>query len=32
VVPLLLNVRKSGPCRNRTCNLGLKRPLLCRLS
>ena len=21
-----------GPCRNRTCNLGLKRPLLCRLS
>ena len=24
--------RKSGPCRNRTCNLGLKRPLLCRLS
>jgi hypothetical protein len=28
----LRNVRKSGPCRNRTCNLGLKRPLLCRLS
>ncbi len=22
----------DGPCRNRTCNLGLKRPLLCRLS
>jgi hypothetical protein len=22
----------NGPCRNRTCNLGLKRPLLCRLS
>lgn len=21
-----------GPCRNRTCNLGLKRPLLCQLS
>ena len=22
----------SGPYRNRTCNLGLKRPLLCQLS
>lgn len=22
----------DGPCRNRTCNLGLKRPLLCQLS
>ncbi len=22
----------SGPCRNRTCNLGIKSPLLCQLS
>ena len=29
---LFAGYSKNGPCRNRTCNLGLKRPLLCRLS
>jgi hypothetical protein len=28
----LRNVRKSGPCRDRTCDLGIKSPLLYQLS
>ncbi len=30
--PACRAIRANGPCRNRTCNLGLKRPLLCQLS